>query len=206
MENEETTVYVAIDRKLAGVIVLKDVVREESKEAIAGLHKMGIKVAMLTGDKKEVADEVGRKLGIDTVFSQVLPKDKVDKIKELQKKNIVAMIGDGINDAPSLAQANVGIAIGAGTDVAVESAEIVLVKNDPRDVVKAINLSRKTNVKMIQNLLWATGYNVLAIPAAAGVFYKSFGVLLAPEWAAILMSLSSIIVVFNALLLRKENF
>jgi len=161
---------------------------------------------MLTGDKKDVGESVGKELSIDTVFSEVLPEDKVNKIKELQKQgHIVAMVGDGVNDAPSLTQAHLGIAIGAGTDVAVESAEIVLMKNDPRDVVKAISLSRKTNVKMVQNLLWATGYNVLAIPTAAGLFYPSFGILLRPEWAAVLMSLSSIIVVFNALLLRREK-
>src|SRR3989344_1228402 len=146
---------------------------------------MGIKIAMLTGDKKEVADEVGRTLNLDTVFAEVLPGDKVEKVKELQDKgNIVAMVGDGVNDAPSLTQAHIGIAIGAGTDVAVESAEIVLMRNDPKDVVKAISLSRSTNRKMVQNLAWATGYNILAIPAAAGVFYKSLGILLRPEWAA----------------------
>jgi len=153
-----------------------------------------------------VAKAVGEKLKIDTVFAQVLPEDKVNKVKELQSRgNTVAMVGDGVNDAPSLTQAHVGIAIGAGTDVAVESADIVLMKNDPLDVVKAISLSRKTNSKMIQNLIWATGYNVLAIPTAAGVFYQAFGILLRPEWAALLMSASSIIVVFNALLLRRAD-
>ncbi|MEK7451122.1 MAG: heavy metal translocating P-type ATPase, partial [Patescibacteria group bacterium] len=206
VDSASTPVYVAIDKELAGAILLSDVIREESKEAIDRLHRMGIKVAMLTGDKEDVAKEVGEKLDIDTIFAKVLPEDKVNKIKELQKEgNIVAMVGDGVNDAPSLTQAHVGIAIGAGTDVAVESAEIVLVKNDPRDVVKAISLSKKTNTKMIQNLVWATGYNLLAIPTAAGVFYPSFGILLRPEWAAILMSLSSIIVVFNALLLKKTK-
>ncbi|MBI3070325.1 MAG: HAD-IC family P-type ATPase [Candidatus Levybacteria bacterium] len=201
-----TEVYVVIDGKMAGMIVLSDIIRDESKEVIQRLHQMKIKTAMLTGDKKDVGESVGKELSIDTVFSEVLPEDKVNKIKELQKQgHIVAMVGDGVNDAPSLTQAHLGIAIGAGTDVAVESAQIVLVKNDPRDVVKAISLSRKTNVKMVQNLLWATGYNVLAIPTAAGLFYKSFGVLLRPEWAAVLMSLSSIIVVFNALLLRREK-
>ncbi|MDP3987551.1 MAG: HAD-IC family P-type ATPase [Candidatus Levybacteria bacterium] len=207
----KTAVYVALRQaqgkqyQLAGVILLSDIVRDESKEAIDRLHKMGIKVAMLTGDTKDVAEDVGKELDIDTVFSQVLPEDKVNKIKELQNKgNIVAMVGDGVNDAPSLTQAHVGIAIGAGTDVAVESAEIVLMRNDPRDVVKAISLSRKTNTKMIQNLIWATGYNVFAIPTAAGVFYQN-GILLRPEWAALLMSASSVIVVFNALLLRREK-
>jgi len=201
-----TQVYVAIDSKLAGIILLSDIIREESKEAIEKLHDMGIKTAMLTGDAQDVADEVGKQLNIDTVFAQVLPEDKVNKVKQLQNEgNIVAMVGDGVNDAPSLTQSHVGIAIGAGTDVAVESADIVLMKNDPIDVVKAISLSRKTNTKMIQNLIWATGYNIFAIPTAAGVFYPSFGIVLRPEWAALLMSASSIIVVFNALLLRRAK-
>ncbi len=207
MENKgNTPVYVALDNQLAGIILLADIIREESKEAIKRLHEMGIKTAMLTGDTQDVAGEVGKQLDIDTVFSQVLPEDKVNKVKQLQKEgNIVAMVGDGVNDAPSLTQAHVGIAIGAGTDVAVESADIVLMKNDPLDVVKAISLSRKTNAKMVQNLVWATGYNIFAIPLAAGVLYPSFGILLRPEWAALLMSASSIIVVFNALLLRRTK-
>ena len=201
-----TPVYVAIDNKLAGIILLADIIREESKEAVKRLHDMGIKTAMLTGDTRDVADEVGKQLIMDTVFAQVLPEDKVNKIKELQNKgNVVAMVGDGVNDAPSLTQSHVGIAIGAGTDVAVESASIVLMRNDPMDVVKAISLSRKTNAKMVQNLIWATGYNVFAIPAAAGLFYLSLGIVLRPEWAALLMSASSIIVVFNALLLRRTK-
>ena len=201
-----TSVYVAINNQIEGIILLSDIIREESKNSIQRLKDMGIKTAMLTGDRENVAQAVGKQLRIDTVFAEVLPEDKVNKIKELQKAgNIVAMVGDGVNDAPSLTQAHVGIAIGAGTDVAVESAEIVLVKNDPQDVVKAISLSRKTNTKMIQNLIWATGYNVFAIPTAAGVLYPSFNILLRPEWAAVLMSLSSIIVVFNALLLRKTK-
>lgn len=206
IEKTNTPVYVAIDNKVAGVILLADIIREESKEAIKRLHDMGIKTAMLTGDTQDVANEVGNELNIDTIFAQVLPEDKVNKIKELQKKgNIVAMVGDGVNDAPSLTQSHVGIAIGAGTDVAVESAGIVLMKNDPMDVVKAISLSRKTNSKMIQNLAWATGYNVFAIPTAAGILYPTFNILLRPEWAALLMSASSIIVVFNALLLRRTK-
>ncbi len=201
-----TQVFVGIDNKLSGVIFLKDQIREDSKDVVDKLHSMGIKVAMLTGDVKEVAEEVGERLNIDTVFTGVLPGDKVERVKELQKGgNIVAMVGDGVNDAPSLTQAHVGIAIGAGTDVAIESADIVLMKSDPLDVVKAISLSRKTNSKMVQNLAWATGYNVFAIPTAAGILYPTFGVLLRPEWAALLMSASSIIVVFNALLLRKTK-
>ncbi len=201
-----TPVYVAVDNQLAGVILLADIIREESKQAIKKLHEMGIKTAMLTGDVQDVADMVGRQLNIDTVFAHVLPEDKVNKIKQLQHEgNVVAMVGDGVNDAPSLTQAHVGIAIGAGTDVAVESADIILMKNNPLDVVKAISLSRKTNTKMIQNLVWATGYNVFAIPIAAGALYPSFSILLRPEWAAVLMSVSSIIVVFNALLLKRAK-
>jgi Cu2+-exporting ATPase len=200
-----TLVYVARDKEMLGLIVLEDKIRPESKKAIDAFHKMGIKVAMLTGDKKEIAEKVGRQLGIDTVFAQVLPEDKVNKVKELQDKGfIVGMVGDGVNDAPSLTQAHVGIAIGAGTDVAIESAEIVLIKNNPLDIVKVISLSRKTDIKMKQNLAWATGYNLLAIPAAAGVFYP-WGITLRPEYGALLMSASSIIVVANALLLKRSK-
>lgn len=200
-----TVIWVAKKKEVIGAIALEDKTRTESKEAVRSLHKMGVKIAMLTGDKKEVAESVGEKLGIDTVFAEVLPEDKVNKIKELQKEgHKVAMIGDGVNDAPSLTQANVGMAIGAGTSVAIESAEIVLVKDNPMDVVKTISLSRKTDTKMKENLAWATGYNALAIPAAAGVFYP-WGVVLRPEWGALIMSLSSVIVVANALLLRKAK-
>ena len=199
----KSTVWVAVDGKPAGVLVLDDLVREESVEAIKALKGMGISVAMLTGDAEPIAKRIAEELGIDTFFAQVLPEEKVEKIKQLQSEgNIVAMVGDGVNDAASLTQAHLGVAIGAGTDVAVESAEIVLVKNDPRDVVKAIKLSYATNSKMKQNLVWAAGYNVIAIPVAAGVLF-SFGILLRPEWAALLMSASSIIVVANALRLRS---
>ncbi len=201
-----TPVYVAVDNGFAGVIFLADIVREDSKEAIRKIRAMGIRTAMLTGDTQDVADAVGRNLGIDAVFAHVLPEEKAIKIKELQRGGaVVAMVGDGVNDAPSLAQAHVGIAIGAGTDVAVASADIVLMKNDPRDVVKAIALSRKTNRKMAQNLAWATGYNAFAIPIAAGALYPSYHLLLPPAWAAILMSASSVVVVANALLLRREK-
>lgn len=201
-----TPVYVAVNNKFAAVLLLADIVREESKLAIKRLHEMGIKTAMLTGDTQDVASEVGKQLDIDTIFAQVLPEDKVNKVKQLQKEgNVVAMVGDGVNDAPSLTQAHVGIAIGAGTDVAVESADIVLMKNNPLDVVKAISLSRKTNTKILQNLAWATGYNIFTIPLAAGILYSNFGILLRPEWSALLMSASSIIVVANALLLRKTK-
>ena len=206
VESTGTVIYVLKNGKLIGSITLEDKIRKESKEAISAFHEMNIKVAMLTGDKKEVGEKVGKELGIDTVFSEVLPEDKVGKIKELQEKGYkVAMVGDGVNDAPSLTQANVGIAIGAGTDVAIESAEIVLVKSNPLDIVKVVALSRATDAKMKQNLAWATGYNLLAIPAAAGVFIP-WGIILRPEWGALLMSASSIIVVANALLLKKTKF
>ena len=202
---DQTFIWVAQDKNVIGIIILEDVIRIESSKAIKALADMGIKTAMLTGDNEQIAQTVAKKLGVDTYFAQVLPQDKVGKIKELQEEgNVVAMVGDGVNDAASLTQAHVGIAIGAGTDVAVESAEIVLVKNDPLDVVKAIKLSQKTNSKMKQNLAWAAGYNVVAIPIAAGLLY-SLGILLRPEWAALLMAASSIIVVLNALLLKKEE-
>ena len=198
-----TEILVAVDKFFAGTILVEDTIREESKEAISRLHGLGVKTAMLTGDKKDIAGEVGKRLGIDTVFAEVLPEDKVNKVKELQKKGFtVGMVGDGVNDAPSLTQAHVGIAIGAGTDVAIESAEIVLVKSNPLDIVKVVALSRATDTKMKQNLAWATGYNVLAIPAAAGVFIP-WGIMLRPEYGAILMSISSLIVVANALALKK---
>ncbi len=198
-----TEIFVAVDKLFAGTIFVEDTIREESKEAISRLHGLGVKTAMLTGDKKDIAGEVGKRLGIDTVFAEVLPEDKVNKVKELQKKGFtVGMVGDGVNDAPSLTQAHVGIAIGAGTDVAIESAEIVLVKSNPLDIVKVVALSRATDTKMKQNLAWATGYNVLAIPAAAGVFIP-WGIMLRPEYGAILMSISSLIVVANALALKK---
>ncbi|OGY23624.1 MAG: copper-translocating P-type ATPase, partial [Candidatus Woykebacteria bacterium GWB1_45_5] len=161
----KTFIFVMVEKGLTGILTLEDVIRPESEEAIDSLKKIGIKTAMLTGDTAAIASIVAKNLGIDTFFAEVLPEDKVNKIKELQNQgNVVAMVGDGVNDAASLTQAHVGIAIGAGTDVAVESAEIVLVKNDPRDVVKAIKLSQKTSVKMKQNLAWAAGYNLIAIP------------------------------------------
>lgn len=205
LAKDKTLIWVAVDKKLAGILALEDIIRKESPEVIRALKKMGIKTAMLTGDNKAIADSVSKRLDIDTVFAEVLPEDKVNKVKELQKDgNVVAMVGDGVNDAASLTQAHVGIAIGAGTDVAIEAAEIVLVKDDPRDVVKAIKLSQKTNTKMKQNLAWAAGYNVIAIPVAAGLLF-SFGILLRPEWAALLMSASSVIVVINALTLRNTQ-
>jgi Cu2+-exporting ATPase len=200
----KTVVYAAMDGKLVALIGLSDIIREESREAVRELKKMGIKVAMLTGDRKETAEYVAKELGLDEYFAEVLPEEKSAKVRALQDKGyIVAMVGDGVNDAPALVQADVGIAIGAGTDVAVESADIVLVRNDPRDIVKLIRLSRYTMRKMKENLVWATGYNSVAIPLAAGIAYPA--IVFRPEWAAILMTLSSIIVVANALLLKKKK-
>lgn len=198
----KTIVYVADKNKVLGVIALSDVIREESKEAIRLLKEMGIKTAMITGDNKQTAEHVAKELGIDVYFSDVLPKDKVNKVKELQEKGKVAMVGDGINDAPALTQADVGIAIGAGTDVAVQSAEVVLVKNNPIEVAKLIRLSKETRKKMKQNLWWAAGYNIIAIPVAAGVLIP-VGIRLRPEFGALLMAASSVIVVVNSLMLKK---
>ncbi len=198
-----TVVYAAVDGKLAGLIAIADAPRETSKESVAKLRERGIQVAMLTGDNRATAERIAQELGIDTVFAEVLPGQKADKVKELQVQGKkVAMVGDGINDAPALAQADVGIAIGAGTDVAMETADVVLMKSDPFDVVKAIELSKATVAKMRQNLWWAAGYNTIAFPIAAGVFYPALGLVLRPEIAAIAMSGSSLIVAVNALLLK----
>jgi Cu2+-exporting ATPase len=192
------------DRALA-VFVVADVVRPESREAVRALHVEGIKVVMLTGDARPVADAVAAELGIDAIFAEVLPDQKVDKIRELQQAGErVGMVGDGVNDAPALVTADVGIAIGAGTDVAVEAGDIVLVRNDPRDVPRIVRLSRASYRKMVQNLWWAAGYNVVAIPLAAGVLARQ-GILLSPAAGAVLMSLSTVIVAINAQLLRRAR-
>jgi len=201
----QTTVYLLEANRVVAVFGLADKVREESRAAIDALHRMGVEVVMLTGDAQAVADAVASDLGIDTVFAEVLPEQKADKIRELQAEGKrVAMVGDGVNDAPALVLADVGVAIGAGTDVAVEAGDVVLVRSDPRDLPRIIALSRATYRKMIQNLWWAAGYNVLAIPLAAGVL-ASRGVLLAPAVAAVLMSLSTVIVAMNAQLLRRTD-
>ncbi len=201
----KTVVYVATNKGLQGLIALADLIREESREAVNTLKELGVEVAMLTGDNKQTAAYVAKELGLDTFFAEVLPEQKANTIKALQDQGKKpAMVGDGINDAPALVQANVGIAIGAGTDVAVESADVVLIKNDPRDVSKLISLSKKTMRKMNENLVWATGYNVVAIPAAAGILVP-FGIVLRPEFAAATMSLSSISVIVNALLLKRAK-
>lgn len=201
----KTTVFVLIDGRLSGAIALADRIRPESKEAISLLKKMGIKCLMLTGDRREVAQWVAEEIGLDDYFAEVLPQEKAEKVREVQKNNyIVAMVGDGVNDAPALAQADVGIAIGAGTDVAIEAADIILIRNNPLDVLEIIRLARTTYSKMLQNLFWAAGYNIVAIPLAAGLFYQQ-GLILTPALGAILMSLSTIIVALNAQLLRDKS-
>lgn len=198
----KTVVFVLVDNKTVGAIALADGIREESKEAIRQLKEMRIKTMMLTGDNKQVAKWVADEIGLDDYFAEILPDKKSEKIKEVQKRGmIVAMTGDGVNDAPALAQADVGIAIGAGTDVAIETADIILVKSNPKDVVALIKFAKATYNKMVQNLIWATGYNVIAIPLAAGVLYSE-GIVLSPALGAVLMSLSTIIVAINAKLLR----
>lgn len=196
---------VLVDGKPAGAIILADRVRAESKEAVAGLKRLGLKVFLLTGDSEEVAASVAEELGIDDYFAQVLPHEKAEKIRQLQARGMrVAMVGDGVNDAPALATADAGIAIGAGTDVAVESADIVLVRNAPSDVPKLIDISRHTYSKMVQNLWWAAGYNILAIPLAAGLLLKQ-GIVISPALGAVLMSLSTVIVALNAQTLKKGD-
>jgi Cu2+-exporting ATPase len=202
-EQGKTVVFTVVDGKLAGAFALADKIREESRQAIRNLKVAGVKVYMLTGDAEAVAKGVSKELNIDDYFAQVLPDQKAAKIKSLKDKGYhVAMVGDGINDAPALVTADVGIAIGAGTDVAIESADIILVKNDPRDVPKVADLSKKTYSKMVQNLWWAAGYNIFAIPLAAGIL-ANFGVIIDPAVGAILMSLSTVLVAINSQTLRR---
>jgi Cu2+-exporting ATPase len=201
----QSVVYLVRDGQPVASFALADVIRAESREAVQRLHAMGVEVAMLTGDSEAVAKAVAQELGIDTYFAQVLPENKDQKVMALQKQGKrVAMVGDGVNDAPALTRADVGIAIGSGTDVAVESAGIILVKSNPLDVVKIIELSRASYRKMRQNLAWAAGYNVIAIPLAAGVL-APWGILLSPSVGAVLMSLSTIVVAVNAQLLRAQK-
>jgi len=198
-----SVLHVVRDGRVVGALALEDRVRDESRTAVRALRERGVKVAMITGDARQVADAVGRELGIDEVFAEVLPRDKDSKVAELQARGLtVAMVGDGVNDSPALARAEVGIAIGAGTDVAIESAGVVLAGNDPRAVLSMIDLSRASYRKMIQNLIWATGYNLAAVPLAAGVLAFA-GVLLSPAAGAVLMSVSTIVVALNAQLLRR---
>ena len=205
-EAGKTAMYVGVDGAVAGLVAATDPIRSSARDAIAQLRALGLEVAMISGDNERTATAVGAQLGIDRVFAEVLPQDKADHIKRLQDEGKkVAMVGDGINDAPALAQSDIGIAIGAGTDVAVETANVVLTRSDPLDIAAAIRLSRATNRKMEQNLGWASVYNLLAIPIAAGVLYPSLGLELQPQWAALLMSVSSIIVATNAVLLRRAE-
>ena len=204
-EKGQTVIFVLKEGQLLGVLALADVIRDESREAVNALKKLGIRTSMMTGDSEDVAKWVSKELGIDEYFARVLPHQKSEKVKELQKRNFkVAMVGDGINDAPALTQADLGIAIGAGTNVAIESAGIILVRDDPRDIVKIVRLSKMTYTKMIQNLFWATGYNVVALPLAAGALAFK-GILLEPALAALLMSVSTVIVAINAVLLRRKK-
>jgi Cu2+-exporting ATPase len=201
----KTLSYVAVDNEVKGVIGFADVLKPSSIQAIEELHGMGMEIIMITGDNQRTADVIAEKAGVDRHLAEVLPEEKAGEIKKLQGEGRrVAMVGDGINDAPALIQADVGIAIGAGTDVAIESADIVLIKSDPADVSKLVRLSKATMRKMRENLLWATGYNAAAIPMAAGILFP-WGITLRPEWGAIIMSLSSIIVVANALMLRRQT-
>ncbi|HEX8973680.1 HAD-IC family P-type ATPase, partial [Oryzihumus sp.] len=199
-----TAVMVAVDGRAAGVIALADAPRDTAAAAVQALHEAGVQVVMLTGDNEATARRVGGRLGIDTVIAEVLPGDKAARVAELQRAGKrVAMVGDGVNDAPALAQADLGIAIGAGTDVAIETADVVLMRSDPLDVPVALRIGRGTLRKMRQNLGWAVGYNAIALPIAAGVFEPAFGLVLRPEIAALSMSGSSFLVAVNALLLKR---
>ncbi len=202
----KTLTIVAIDGRVAGVVAVQDTPRASAKRAVEGLRAMGVEVAMLTGDNRQTAEAIARTLGVERVLAEVLPEHKADEVKRLQGEGkFVAMVGDGVNDAPALAQADLGIAIGAGTDVAVETGDLVLMRSDPADVLSAIRLSKATVRKMKQNLFWAAIYNLVAIPIAAGALYPAFGLLLRPEFGALAMSASSITVVTNALLLRRAE-
>jgi Cu2+-exporting ATPase len=199
-----TAVLVAVDGRAVGVIAMADAARDTAAAAVQALHEAGAQVVMLTGDNEATARRIAGQLGIDTVIAEVLPGDKSAKVAELQQAGRrVAMVGDGVNDAPALAQADLGIAIGAGTDVAIETADVVLMRSDPLDVPVALRIGKGTLRKMRQNLGWAIGYNAIALPIAAGVFAPAFGLVLRPEIAALSMSGSSLIVAVNALLLKR---
>jgi Cu2+-exporting ATPase len=203
-EGGRTVVAVAVDGAAAGLIALADAARPTAASAVAALRERGIDVVMLTGDNEATASRIGSMLGISSVIAEVLPGDKASKVAELQSRGRkVAMVGDGVNDAPALAQADIGIAIGAGTDVAIETADLVLMRSDPLDVAVALEIGRGTVRKMRQNLGWAIGYNALALPIAAGVFEPAFDFTLRPEIAALSMSGSSLLVAVNAVLLKR---
>ncbi len=202
----KTIMILAVDKKIAGVAAASDPIKANAKIAVTRMKEMGLEVAMITGDNKKTAEAIGKELGIDRIFAEVLPEDKASYVKKLQSEGkFTAMVGDGVNDAPALAQADIGIAIGAGTDVAIETAKVVLMKSDPADILRAIRLSKATVRKMKENLVWASIYNILAIPIAAGVLYPRYGITLRPEFSALLMSISSIIVATNAVLLKRAE-
>ncbi|EKD91466.1 MAG: hypothetical protein ACD_30C00005G0034 [uncultured bacterium] len=206
LKDGETIMVLAVNKAGVAAIGAQDPIKPNAKKAIERLKELGIETAMITGDNKATADVVAKKLGIERVFAEVLPKEKSEYVKKLQREGkFTAMVGDGVNDAPALAQADIGIAIGAGTDVAIETAKVVLMKSDPADVLRAIKLSKATVLKMKQNLFWASIYNLLAIPIAAGVLYPNFGIMLRPEFSALLMSISSVIVATNAVLLNRAE-
>ena len=208
LENQgKTAMIIAIDKKSEGIIAVADTLKEHSKETVEKLNKLGIEVIMITGDNKRTAQAIAKQAGIKRVLAEVLPADKANEIKKLQNENKkVAMVGDGINDAPALTQADIGIAIGSGTDIAIESGSIILIKDDLRDVVIAINLSRYTIKKIKQNLFWAFFYNVLGIPIAAGILYPFTGFLLNPVIAGAAMAFSSVSVVSNSLLMKRWRY
>ena len=206
LENGETIMILAVNDVIKAVIGAADPIKPNAARAIEHLKSLGIEIAMITGDNKVTAEKVANQIGIERVFAEVMPADKASYVKKLQQEGkFTAMVGDGVNDAPALAIADVGIAIGAGTDVAIETAKVVLMKSDPLDILRAITLSKATVLKMKQNLFWASIYNVLAIPIAGGILYPSFGIMLRPEFAALLMSISSIIVATNAILLKRSE-
>jgi Cu2+-exporting ATPase len=204
LDRGETIMVLAVEGSIKAVIGAADPIKQNAKEAIKKLQGLGIETVMITGDNKTTAEKVAEQIGIDRIFAEVMPADKASYVEKLQQEGkFTAMVGDGVNDAPALAQADVGIAIGAGTDVAIETAKVVLMKSDPLDILRAITLSKATVRKMKQNLFWASIYNILAIPVAGGILYPSFGIILRPEFAALLMSISSIIVATNAVLLKR---
>jgi Cu2+-exporting ATPase len=205
MEDGKTVVFVVREGKLAGALALDDVIRPSARDAVARLKAEGIRCFLLTGDNESVARRVAEEIGMDEVRAEVLPDEKAKVVREIREsRGVVAMVGDGINDAPALAEADIGIAIGAGTDVAIEAAGVILVRDDPADVPKIVTLARTVYRKLIQNLAWATGYNVIAIPLAAGVAV-SWGLVLSPAAGAVLMSLSTVIVAVNARLMSVHQ-